>query len=76
MKAKPIWPRNKPLPAFSSYEEEVAFLNRYDFTSDLKDGDWEGGPLPRRTQSQPAPVKAAPVKPTPERRRHASLRRG
>ncbi|HEY3816954.1 MAG TPA: hypothetical protein VGL81_07285 [Polyangiaceae bacterium] len=74
MKGKPIWPRNKPLPAFSSYEEEVAFLNSYDFTSALEDSDWEGGPLPRVTSAATAP--AAPAKTAPQRRRQASVRRG
>lgn len=47
MTRRAIWPRNKPLPAFSSYAQEVAFLNGHDFTAALTEGDWESGPPPR-----------------------------
>jgi hypothetical protein len=37
---RPRWPRNKPLPTFKSYEEEVRFWHAYDF-EDGSPEDWQ-----------------------------------
>jgi hypothetical protein len=34
-----IWPSKKPLPRFATYEDEIAFWERYDVAWD-EDGEW------------------------------------
>jgi hypothetical protein len=34
-----IWPGKKPLPHFATYEDEIAFWERYDVAWD-EDGEW------------------------------------
>ncbi len=36
----PLWPRNKPMPKFKSYEEEVEWWHSYDYELG-PDNEWE-----------------------------------
>lgn len=42
--SKRPWPKGKPLPHFASYEEELAFWERYDLPDD--ETGWEAVPGP------------------------------
>ncbi len=42
--AKKPWPRNKPLPAFKSHADEVAFWQEHDFDTPSSEDAWEAVP--------------------------------